>query len=208
MNKSSQQKTIFIEGPSGPLETLIEIPSQPFHRIAAICHPHPLYGGSMYNKVVYTLAKTLQELGITTVQFNFRGVGKSAGYYASGEGEADDLIAVLDWMKKEYPEHSVWLAGFSFGAYIALKGALHYPLEQLILVAPPLDNFPVTTLPLPACPWLIVQGDADEIISSQMVFDWIKTLSPAPTLIKMHNAGHFFHGRLGELRMRLLEVLR
>lgn len=203
-----QEKTIFIEGHAGPIETVIEIPSQPFHQVAIICHPHPLYGGSLHNKVVHTLAKTFQELTIATVKFNFRGVGKSAGSYASGEGEADDFICVLEWVKKEYPNHSLWLAGFSFGAYIALKAALHYPIEQLILVAPSVEHFPVTTLPLPSCSLIVVQGDADEIVPPQMVFDWVKTLSPVPTLIHMENASHFFHGRLRELKIKLLEVLK
>ncbi len=207
-NQSLQEKTIFIDGPAGEIETLIEIPSQSFHRVAIICHPHPLYGGSMRNKVVHTLAKTLRELDIATVQFNFRGVGKSAGHYANGEGETDDLIAVLAWIKQQYPHHALWLAGFSFGAYIALKASLHCPIEQLILVAPPVEHFPVATLPLPPCSLIIVQGDADEIVPPQMVFDWVKTLSPPPTLIHMQNASHFFHGRLGELRMNLLEVLK
>lgn len=205
--KTSQEQPIFIPGSCGDIEALIHIPSQPFHQMAVICHPHPLYGGTMHNKVVYTLVRTLQELNRATLRFNFRGVGKSAGRYGNGEGEVDDLDSVLSWLKNAYPDASLLLAGFSFGSYIALKAAKKYALDHLILVAPPVENFPVATLPLPECPVIVVQGDADEIVSSQKVFDWVKTLSPAPTLIHMHGAGHFFHGRLGDLKAEITNAL-
>src|SRR5471030_1423038 len=149
------EKTFFIQGPCGVIEALIHIPSEPFHRIAVICHPHPLYGGTMHNNVVFMLAKTLQELNIATVKFNYRGVGESMGSYANGEGEADDLMAVINWLQKEYPHHLLWLAGFSFGSYIALKTAKDYIPEQLILVAPPVANFPITKLSWPQCPVIV-----------------------------------------------------
>ena len=206
-NKTSQEQPIVIPGQCGDIEALIHIPDNAFDCIAVICHPHPLYGGTMHNKVVYMLVKTLQALNMATLRFNFRGVGKSAGHYAHGEGETDDLDSVVHWVKNEYPGILLSLAGFSFGSYIALKAAKKYMLEQLILVAPPVENFPMATLPLPECPVIVVQGDADEIVSSQMVFDWVKTLSPAPTLIRMDGAGHFFHGRLGDLKAEITSVL-
>lgn len=208
MNKSLQEQSIFIEGPCGPIEALLYVPSQPFDKVAVICHPHPLYGGTMNNKVVHILAKTFQELNTATIKFNFRGVGKSAGHYANGEGEMDDLISVINWVKNEYPDCSLSLAGFSFGTYIALKTAPRYKIEHLILVAPPVENFPFNTLSIPKCPLIIVQGDKDEIVAPQKVFDWINTLSPKPTLIRMAEATHFFHGHLGELKKKLLEILQ
>jgi alpha/beta superfamily hydrolase len=209
------EESLFIQGSCGNLEALIqglEAPtaSRNDHKpkpIAIICHPHPLYGGSFRNKVVHTLNKTFQELGIATIRFNFRGVGKSEGHYDAGVGEADDLKAVLNWAQRQYPNHPIWLAGFSFGAYIALKVAPEYLVAQLILAAPPVKNFPVRQLALPDCPVIVVQGDADEVVPAQMVFDWANSLSPKPTLIRFENASHFFHGRLNELRERLLETI-
>src|SRR5262249_40631821 len=116
-NKPLQEQPIFIEGPSGQIEALLYVPSQSFEKIAVMCHPHPLYGGTMHNKVVHMLAKTFQELNAATIKFNFRGVGKSAGHYANGEGEMNDLISVINWMQNEYPHRSLSLAGFSFGTY-------------------------------------------------------------------------------------------
>jgi uncharacterized protein len=206
--KLKEEQSLFIPGPSGKIEALVQIPECAFNKIGIFCHPHPLYGGTMYNKVVHTLIKAYHALGLASVRFNFRGVGESEGHYAAGDGEMDDLSAVLDWVSKEYSDCLVWLGGFSFGSYIALKVASDYPIEQLILIAPPVENFPINKLSLPACPCVIVQGDADEVVPPQMVFDWVKGLSPQPTFIAMHGATHFFHGRLKDLETQLLEVLQ
>lgn len=207
-HKLAEEKACFIPGPCGNLEALVQTPKNAFHQIGIICHPHPLYGGTMHNKVVHTLVKTLQELGLATVRFNFRGVGKSEGSYAAGEGEADDLHAVLKWAHQEHPNCAIWLGGFSFGSYIALKVAPASGCQKLVLVAPPIENFPLKTLPLPNCPVIIVQGDADEIVSSEMVFDWANDLPPQAILIRMNGATHFFHGKLSELKLNLLEELK
>lgn len=208
--KTSDEKAIFIEGDSGPLEALLHIPEQPFTHIGVVCHPHPLYGGTMHNKVVHTAIKAFQEQGLATVRFNFRGIGQSAGSYGAGEGEADDLKSVLAWAQKNYPTNNFWLAGFSFGSYVAMNVGVNsdFPIEQLIMIAPPVENFPaIKELKLPTCPWVIVQGDADEIVDPKCVFQWVHSLTPPPTLITMPGAGHFFHGQLGDLRKRLVEYL-
>lgn len=209
-DKFLQEKTLFIEGPSGPLEAKLFIPEESFKKIGIICHPHPLYGGNMNNKVVHTLTKTLQEHQLASLRFNFRGVGKSAGSYAGGDGEADDLMGILNWIQNSYPDSTIWLAGFSFGAYIALKVATEsfFTAEQLILIAPPVEHFPaMKRFGLPKCPCIVVQGDADEIVDPDSVFKWAHALFPKVTLITIQNAGHFFHGRLIELRKTLLEAL-
>ncbi|WP_235776206.1 alpha/beta hydrolase [Rickettsiella massiliensis] len=176
--------------------------------IAVVCHPHPLYGGTMKNKVVYTLVKSFEQLGLDTVCFNFRGVGQSAGYYDEGRGEVADLLAVLEWIKQVAPQKSIWLAGFSFGSYIAACGALAWPtIEKLICVAPPIENFPFKALASFPCPWWLIQGDKDEVVSAEAVFDWEKTLMNRPHLLCLAGASHFFHGRLVELRERLVESL-
>lgn len=198
----------FIQGPAGALEVMVAIPKQDIKPlVGVICHPHSLFGGTMHNKVVTTLSKTLLEMDIVTVRFNFRGVGKSAGQFDSGIGESDDLLAIIHWVKQIKPDVEIWLAGFSFGAFVATRVASFYPAKQLITIAPPVGNFPMAALPRPDCPWLIVQGDQDEVISSEKVFAWVDTLQPPAELIRMIGAGHFFHGRLTELKEKLQVAL-
>lgn len=178
------------------------------HGIGIICHPHPLYGGTMHNKVVDYLSRTLNELGVGTVRFNFRGVEQSEGEYAQGAGETEDLRAVLNWARKQRPGHPLWLAGFSFGAYVALNVAREFPLAQLITVAPPVNFFDFSGIAAPDCPWILVQGEADEIVPSQTVFDWARNQSPAPEIIRIPGVGHFFHGYLNQLREQLIGRLQ
>lgn len=201
--------TLSLAGPTGALETLTACPA-PGHRrraSAVICHPHPLHGGSMHNKVVHMLARTFNELGLRTLRFNFRGVGASAGTYAHGIGETDDLIAVLDWLHAHRPYDQLWLAGFSFGAYVALRAAARYPVAQLISVAPPVNLYDFSALRMPTCPWLVVQGENDEVVPSAAVLAWHAGLEPQPELHRMPGTGHFFHGRLNDLRDALIAAL-
>ncbi len=205
-----RETTFFLAGPAGRLEVVSRHPESAnlTTAIAVVCHPHPLYGGTMKNKVVYTLVKSFEQLGLDTVCFNFRGVGQSAGYYDEGRGEVADLLAVLEWIKQVAPQKSIWLAGFSFGSYIAACGALAWPtIEKLICVAPPIENFPFKALASFPCPWWLIQGDKDEVVSAEAVFDWEKTLMNRPHLLCLAGASHFFHGRLVELRERLVESL-
>lgn len=198
---------IFIPGPSGHLEALCQCPKQKGKPIVAIiCHPHPLYGGSMQNKVVHTLDKTFNRLGLSTVRFNFRGVGQSAGYYDNGQGELDDLNAVIEWCMHGLPGYQLWLAGFSFGAYICMKAAQTIRVDQLITVAPPVNIFDFSKLLAPASPWLVIQGDADEIVDVQQVNNWLKSFESVE-LAMLEGAGHFFHARLNDLQKTILERL-
>jgi uncharacterized protein len=205
----SREAHLLIKGPCGQLEVVTTCPEASHNppTIAVICHPHPLFGGSLNNKVITTLTRSFSSLGLSTLRFNFRGVGKSEGHYAQGIGETEDLLALLQWLKTACPEHTIWLAGFSFGAYVAACAAKKWPVKQLICVAPPLENFPFKTLPPFPCPWTLIQGDKDEIISAKVVFDWLKSLDHPPTLIKIKGASHFFHGHLLELRDRLISSL-
>jgi uncharacterized protein len=206
------QANLSLDGPAGKLELLTSYPEVPCNPpiVAVICHPHPLFGGNLNNKVIYTLARSFHALGLSTVRFNFRGVGQSQGHYDHGIGETDDLLAVLQWLKITCANPIIWLAGFSFGAYVAaraVKQAQTAPIEQLICVAPPIDNFPFTTLlPFP-CPWVLIQGDQDEIVAPSTVFSWVASLANPPTLITIKNASHFFHGHLIELQDQLITVL-
>lgn len=203
-----KEATIVIPGAVGKLEVLLSAPQQITRAaVAIICHPHPLFGGTMHNKVVYTLAKACKELGMQTIRFNFRGVGVSEGSYADGVGETDDLLAVIEWAKQAYPANSIWLAGFSFGAYVATRATKFVTAEQLICIAPPVQSFDFKAIKTPVLPWLIVQGEVDEIVSPEAVYAWHQTLQPTPTLIRIADADHFFHGKLIELRQTLITHL-
>lgn len=190
-----------LPGPAGLLETLVELPEQDARRgTAVICHPHPLHGGTMHNKVVTMLSRSLVELGLATVRFNFRGVGASAGSYDDGNGETDDLRAVVDWVRRERPDDALWLAGFSFGSYVALRAAAALAPQQLIQIAPPVGRWAFETITLPDCPWLIVQGEADEVVDPAAVFAWAANLPKNAQLVRMAETSHFFHRRLMDLR--------
>lgn len=189
-----------IPGPAGALEAVIEEPGGPSPHFAVVCHPHPLYGGTLDNKVVTTAARALQQLRIPTVRFNFRGVGASAGRFDQGVGETDDAAAVVEWGMRRWPGRSLVLAGFSFGAYVALRLARTRPAAHTILIAPPVALFAFAGLEAPAGSWLVIQGDQDEVVDPAGVNAWTATFTPPPRLVLMPGAGHFFHGRLPELR--------
>lgn len=193
---------VFIAGPAGPIETICEWPEAAEARqgVAVICHPHPQHGGTMHNKVVTMVERSLRELGLATVRFNFRGVGASAGSFDEGQGELHDLLAVCEWARAMRPGHALWLAGFSFGSYIAAKAERHQPVTQLISIAPPVGKYAFDALPHPTCPWLVVQGEDDDVVSPTAVFDWVAAMHDPPTLVRMPQTGHFFHRKLMDLR--------
>ena len=201
-------ESVFIHGPSGKIQAVVEQPSETARKIIAIiCHPHPLQEGTMNNKVVTTLVRTCQKLGAVAIRFNYRGVGESEGQYGNVVGELDDLRAVVVWAQQHYPNHTLWLAGFSFGSYIAAKVATELPTQQLISIAPPVGNMDFAHLPTLNCPWVIVQGDSDEVVSAQQVYDWLATRQEPHQLIRMPGVGHFFHGKLIELREALIAAI-
>lgn len=201
-----EETTLLFPGPIGDLEVWV-MPIAEAQGTAILCHPHPLYGGTMHNKVVTTLAKAFQHLKYTTIRFNFRGVGKSIGQYDQGVGEGEDVVALAHWATHFFPQHSLWLAGFSFGAYVAARAATILPAKQLVSIAPQVSRFLEAQLPRVHCPWLVIQGDQDDVVSPQAVYDWIETVHPRPKLVRFPEAGHFFHGQLTELRKRLEEEL-
>lgn len=202
-----QEYKHLLKGPAGSLETSCETAEQALYDICAIvCHPHPLFGGTMQNKVVTTLVKAYKELGVKhIIRFNFRGVGQSEGQYANGEGERDDLLAVIAWAKQMAA--NVWLAGFSFGSYVAASAAKESGCKQLTCIAPPVVNFNFNPVLNFSCPWLVVQGDRDEIVDASKVWQWLGQLSHKPVTIRMAEASHFFHGQLLELRAQLVREL-
>lgn len=200
---------VTISGPVGPLEAITTCPDVPLKGTVVICHPHPQHGGTMHNKVVHMLARSFAELGLRTVRFNFRGVGGSRGEFGHGVGESEDVLAVLEWVRTNRPDDEIWLAGFSFGAFMALRAAARFAVSQLILVAPPVQRYPeLGTPPVPNVPTLVLQGEQDDVVSPATVIEWTNTLSPKPVLQLFPDTGHFFHGRLNELRAVVQEVLR
>lgn len=197
-----------VKGPAGKIETVVGEPiGLDRNAVGVVCHPHPLHGGTMTNKVVTTLCKSFQQLGVTTVRFNFRGVGDSQGEYDFGKGEVDDLIAVVNWLQQETGSKELWLGGFSFGAFIAASGAVKLPAKKLVTVAPPVMHFPMRELPPIMCDWVLVQGDQDEVVPPEEVYAWAEGRQPAPNVIKLPEAGHFFHGQLGLLRTEVEQAL-
>jgi alpha/beta superfamily hydrolase len=199
-----------LRGPAGALECISDSPEpeQAKNATAVLCHPHPLHGGTMHNKVVTILERSMRELGLRTVRFNFRGTGGSEGNHDEGYGETDDLFAVTEWVRRTRPDDELWLGGFSFGAYIALRAAQNLSLGQLISVAPPVEKYDFDSLQHPGCPWLVVQGDEDEIVSFDEVREWAKNMEPGLDLAIMDGAGHFFHRRLMDLRGLLKNGVR
>lgn len=201
-NFPTEAAEFFITGPSGKLEVLVDYPADMPARpaVAVLCHPHPQHGGTMRNKVVTIMERALRELGLPTVRFNFRGVGESEGEFDDGDGETADLMTVIDWVRRVQPDDDLWLGGFSFGAFITLKAAHDLPVRQLISIAPPVERYGFGDFVPPNCPWLVVQGDEDDVVSPEAVVSWSEGLDQKPSLVIMEGTGHFFHRRLMDLR--------
>ncbi|MBV9697400.1 MAG: alpha/beta hydrolase [Gammaproteobacteria bacterium] len=203
-----------LEGPAGALQALLETPRtaegvvpETVPAFGVVCHPHPLHGGTLDNKVVYTVARAFQSLGAPALRFNFRGVGASAGSYGEGRGELEDARAVIAYGRARFPGAPLWLGGFSFGAAVAALAAGEAQTERVVLVAPGIATIDVRDAAPPACPWLIVQGDADEVVPSESVLGWARSLTPHPDIAVLPGAGHFFHGRINELRDAVLAFM-
>lgn len=212
MSTNSQRPTLemlSIPGPLGPLEAIVESPPDTSaDNVAVICHPHPVYGGTMTNKVVHMLAKACNELGLPAVRFNYRGVGKSAGTYDEGRGETQDALAALDWAQQRWPDAGLWLGGFSFGGAVAIRAAAQRNVQRLITIAPAIDRVAVDDVRLPECPWLIVQGDQDELVDPALVQSWVASITATPDLVVLPGVEHFFHGRMNDLRTAVLDWVR
>jgi alpha/beta superfamily hydrolase len=201
---------VTLQGPAGEIEARIETPQGPddasaiagsgVRAFGVICHPHPLFGGTLDNKVVYSLARAFHDLGVPTIRFNFRGVGKSAGSFADGLGETDDALAVVAAGREKWPDAALWLGGFSFGGAIAIRAAAQANPERLVTVAPAIRRVSLENVPPPACPWLIVQGDNDDLVSHTEVIEWASHLPQPPEIVLLPGVEHFFHGKLNELR--------
>lgn len=200
-------ESLVLQGPAGALEARLDFPaagiagSEPRTpaTFAVVCHPHPLFGGTLTNKVVHTLARTFNAAGMPSLRFNFRGVGASAGSHDAGPGEVEDALAVVRYGRERWPQADLWLAGFSFGAAVAIRASVRAAPAGLVAVAPAVDRMDIGAV-TPGCPWLVLLGDADDVVSPQRMLEWARGLRPQPAIQVLPGAGHFFHGRLPELQ--------
>jgi hypothetical protein len=200
---NAQTERLQIAGPAGAIDCAIDRPPQAPHGVAVLCHPHPVHGGTMDNKVVQTLARAFVQLGWRSVRFNFRGVGSSAGQWDEGRGEIDDALAVIEAMR--HPGEPLVLGGFSFGGYVASRAAERLPEDRkaarLVLVGPATANFSVAQVPSDT---LVIHGEADEIVPLQATLDWARPQA-LPVLV-VPGVGHFFHGQLSLLKSIVLRA--
>jgi hypothetical protein len=232
--------TLLLLGAAGRIETLIALPVLSSSRsgriegpatdpigFAVICHPHPLHGGALSNKVTYALASCALQCGLAAVRFNFRGVGKSQGAHDGGRGETEDTLAVIAWMRAQLPGAKLLLAGFSFGAFVSLKAAARAKPALQVSIAPPFKYFADEPLPprqaqvqaadkssqlrlppRPPAPWLVVHGLDDEVVDYAETQQALSQYQPPPELVTMDGVGHFFHGRLNDLQDAVTGFIR
>ena len=206
--KAPDTEEHLITGPAGALQIRAELPAEDRgEALAVVCHPHPLFEGTMDNKVVHTLARGCTRLGAPAVRFNFRGVGRSEGAHDEGRGEVDDALATIDWAAARWPGRALWLLGFSFGGVIAARAALQREPSRLVTIAPAVTRLTLDAGEDSPPHWLIVQGEDDDVVPAADVMDWLNQASPGPELVMLPGAGHFFHGRLAELREIVEEFL-
>lgn len=200
-------RKFFIEGPAGKIETVLAEPTTLSSGIAVVAHPHPLHGGTMDNKVVHTVFKSVLELGYIAVKFNFRGTGNSEGAFDHGVGEVEDAVAVAQSIQNQFIDRAgnlpLLLAGFSFGGGVQIQAAEQLNPESLILVSPSLRHVGVRNIPAHVRNTLIIQGDKDDIVPLDAILDWAAPQSRPVVIIP--GAEHFFHGKLNMLKHVILD---
>ena len=206
MNKHSQK--FYLTGHAGKMECLLDEPEGAPRGIALVAHPHPLYGGTMENKVAQTLARAFVGLGYVTARFNFRGVGESEGTYDDGRGEVDDMAIMFDHMAAEYPGLPIALTGFSFGTFVQAQlqqrlEAQGRPAERLVLVGTAAGKWPMPPVPADT---ILIHGELDDTITLQQVFDWARPLDIPVTVIP--GADHFFHRKLVHIKNLVAQMWR
>ena len=201
---------LFLQGPAGRLEAILWTPARAERPplAAVLCHPHPLFGGTMHNKVVYQAAKSLDALGIPVLRFNFRGAGLSAGTHDRGAGEAGDVQAALDFLATEVPHLPVLLGGFSFGSWVGLRvGCADERVHELIGLGIPVNSTDFAFLETCNKPKLVVQGINDEHGAREKVQQTVAHAAGETRLVFVQDADHFFAGQLDELDKAITDWL-
>lgn len=191
-------RSFFLEGPAGRLEALLwTTPARESHFTALVCHPHPLFGGTMHNKVVFQAAKALHRRGVPVLRFNFRGTGLSEGAHDRGHGEQDDVRAALDYLANEFDGRAILLAGFSFGSWVGMRvGCRDARVTEMIGIGLPVDNVDMSFLRACAKPMLLVQGGNDQYGSRANLEALYATIPEPKRLAIVEGADHFFAGQL------------
>ena len=206
LNKHSDKFTL--AGGAGSMECLLDLPAEAPRGIALVAHPHPLYGGTMDNKVAQTLARTFVALGYVAARFNFRGVGASEGVHDGGKGETDDMALMLAHMQAEYPGLPVALTGFSFGTFVQAQLqqrliAEGRPAERLVLVGSAAGKWPMPDVPADT---ILIHGEVDDTITLAQVLDWARP-QDLPVIV-IPGADHFFHRKLGHIKQLVTQLWR
>jgi alpha/beta superfamily hydrolase len=194
-------QNFFLEGPAGRLEAILWTPTRAGTPTlaAVVCHPHPLFGGTMHNKVIYNAAKTMDSLGLPVLRFNFRGAGLSAGEHDKGRGEQGDAQAALDFLAAQFPGVPLLMAGFSFGSYVGLRvGCRDTRVTELIGLGIPVSSTDFSFLPECTKPKLFVHGAEDQFGARKKVEETVAALPGEDRLVIVEQADHFFAGHLDE----------
>jgi alpha/beta superfamily hydrolase len=192
---------MFLDGPVGRLEAMLWTVADADPPMAAlVCHPHPLFGGTLHNKVVFQVARTLHQLGLPVLRFNFRGAGKSGGVHDEGRGEQDDVRAALDWLAAKFPTKPILLAGFSFGAVVGLRvGCGDERVRELVGLGLPVNRNDFPFLRECRKPKLFLHGSEDQFGEVDRVREFVTTLPEPRRLVVVPGVDHFFTGKLGEV---------
>ena len=198
----------FFEGPSGRIEAILKEPAGAVTRAAIVCHPHPLFGGTMHNKVVFRIAKAFEQSGFAALRFNFRGTGRSEGRHDQGQGEQDDLRAAIRFIEAKYSGAELWLAGFSFGSAVMLRVACeHERVRAIVAAGVPVSKYDFQHIVECAKPKLFVQGELDEFGPAKEIESLFARLAEPKRLKIIERADHFFEGRLEELSQAVKDFI-
>jgi hypothetical protein len=209
MSSTHESKNFFLQGPAGNLEAVLWTPAIAPGMAAVVCHPHPLFAGTMHNKVVFQAAKALDSLGIAVLRFNFRGAGLSEGIHDKGRGELDDVRAAVQYLGVEFPGTPVLVAGFSFGCWVGLRvGCEDARVEKLIGIGAPVNNSDFSYLANCAKPKLFVHGSNDEHGDVENVRQMVASLPGENELVVVDGVDHFFAGKIEELGKAIRDWLQ
>jgi alpha/beta superfamily hydrolase len=198
----------FFEGPAGQIEAILKEPALPATRAAIVCHPHPLFGGTMHNKVVYRIARAFQEAGFAVLRFNFRGAGLSSGEHDDGRGEQEDLRAAMKFIEARFRGAELWLAGFSFGSAVMLQAAAcDERVRAIVAAGVPVSKYDFTAIARCHKPKLFVQGSLDQFGSIEDLRRFFHALDEPKKLEIIEGADHFFEGHLTELAQAVSDFI-